>query len=135
MSTYLTIYGIQRKNTKPIPIVSFHGNHNVFQEIYESIRPIACYSGEQKYTELTIENLEDTIKDIKENIDKENKRIAEYEKYAASNPDYIEEILQMKEYRDGLQQTQHHLEFIEFMVQETNYNYEDGFEKIVCNID
>lgn len=57
----------------------------------------------------------------------------EYEKYARDNPDYIQEIIELKQYISDLQYTQGKVTFIEDMIDDIDF-YEE-IEEVCCNID
>ena len=63
-----------------------------------------------------------------------DKKINEYEKHANGNIDIINDILDLKEYREELVSTREYLEFLDELIDNTTYNFENAFEKIVCNI-
>ena len=57
----------------------------------------------------------------------------EYEKYAKDNPNYIQEIIELKQYISDLQYTQGEVCFIEEMVD--GIDFYDEIEEVCCNID
>ena len=71
---------------------------------------------------------------IMEDIRSSEKRLNEYEKYASSNPDYIPEILSVKEYLEDLYRALHYAEFIGYIVSGAEYRYGSSFSKIVADI-
>ena len=143
MSCYLTFYGVPRKSKenehqeqneeKPIQIVSFSRNDDIYSYFNENMSIYYCYE-ETKYTDLSDEKISNVIEDINNDIRSSEKRLYEYEKYASTNPDYIQEILSIKEYIEDLNRALHQTEFIRHMLSECNYEYSNGFEKIVCNL-
>lgn len=143
MSCYLTFYGVPRKSKenehqeqneeKPIKIVSFSRNNEIYRYFTENIDIYYCYE-ETKYTDLSDDKITNVIEDINNDIRSSEKRLYEYEKYVSTNPDYIQEILSIKEYLEDLNRALHYTEFIQHMVYGCDYEYSNCFEKIVCNL-
>lgn len=97
MSSYLTIYGVPKNEGKPIDIVSFSRSHCIYSAICDEVN--VAWAGESEvYTNLNTSDLDGVIHSIEEDIKSSAERLTLYEKYAANNPDYIEEIILLKEY-------------------------------------
>ena len=149
MSSYLTFYGIPRlesddrndeikekvedKDAKPISIVSFNRNNDIYRYFDENCNIAYCYDS-IKYSDITSSDVSVVESDIKNDIMSSEKRLHEYEKYAGSNPDYVQEILSIKEYLEDLYRALHYAEFIGYIVSEAELKYRGGFTKIVANI-
>ena len=148
MSCYLTFYGVPVKpknndgevvenesdiDKKPIAIVSFSRNDDVFRYFDENCSIHYTYNN-VKYTDINDSDVDAVEKDINNDIRSSEKRLLEYEKYASSNSDYIQEIISIKEYLDDLYRALHYVEFIGKIVREAGYSYSGGFDKIVANM-
>lgn len=144
MSSYLTFYGIPKIdngekennndiNTSPIAIVGFSRSSDVYRYFYENCNIASSYD-EEKYSEITQSDINNVESDILDSIRFSEKRLNEYEKYANGNPEYISEILNIKEYLESLYKVLHYVEFIEYIVTDAELNYGSGFTKIMANI-
>ena len=87
---------------------------------------------EEKYTKLTISDIESVIQDIDADITKAETRRTEYEKFCYGNPESIEEIISTKEYIRDLQSTRDYISFIRDVLTDLDYS---GFSDVLCNID
>lgn len=132
MSSYLNIYIVPKKDRTPIEIVSYSSADDIYTAISEVIN--IPWSGEElQYVDLSIENINKIIDDIKQYINKVDKRIIEYEKHANGNADLIEDILSQKEYREGLDDVLKRIRFLSDII----YDAKEGFsdvEKVICSI-
>lgn len=133
MSSYINIYGVLKNSDKKINLVGFSRNHQFYQELNEHIN-IAWAGDKDIYTELTSSLVQSVISDVEQQISNIDKKINEYEKHANGNIDIINDILDLKEYREELVSTREYLEFLDELIDNTTYNFENAFEKIVCNI-
>lgn len=149
MSSYLTFYGVPKLEvenkecetqkvvetpyTKPVAIVSFSRNNDIYHYFNENLDIAFCYE-EEKFSDITNADVDKVEADILNDIRNSEKRLSEYEKYACSNPDFISEILSVKEYLEGLYRTLHYTEFVNHIVTEASFAYCGGFTKIVANI-
>ena len=133
MSSYLNIYGVLKDSEKKIYLAGFSRNHPLYQAINENIS-VAWAGNEDVYTDLTSVEVQRVISDINKQISEVDNRLSEYERYASGNIDIINDILSFKEYREELVSTKEYLYFLEELIDNTTYNYENAFEKIVCNI-
>ena len=122
MSSYLSIYIVPKRKSdkeekKHIIVAAFSRNSEIYQYFNENIHPAYNGNKEHPYTIIT------SSKD----------RLMEYEKYAKDNPDYIQEIIELKQYISDLQYTQGEVCFIEEMVD--GIDFYDEIEEVCCNID
>ena len=132
MSSYLNIYIVPKKDKTPIEIVSYSRADDIYAAIADVIN-IPWSSEELQYADLSLENINQVIDNIKQDINKVDKRIIEYEKHANGNADLIEDILSQKEYREGLDDILKRLCFLLDII----YNAKEGFsdvEKVLCSI-
>lgn len=134
MSSYLTFYVKNKDNEKPIPLVSYSRNSEIYQQFQESIHPAYIgVSTECEYTELTVTKVDSVITAIKEDLRKAEVRLHEYEKHAGGNMDIIESIIDQREYIDELQTALNQTIFIRNFVSDAAYSWKDHV--ILCNID
>jgi hypothetical protein len=77
--------------------------------------------------------MSNVIKSLTSEIDKATERLREYEKYAASNPEYVEVILEQREYLEDLKDARSKAYLIDMMVDDVKYKC-SGFEAIKANI-
>lgn len=137
MSSYLTIYLVPKGDeSKPISLISYSRNNEVYQYFNDTINPayIGVDENVTNYTELTEARIKAVISELKSDIDKAKKRVAEYEKHAAGKTEIIEDILSQKEWIDELQLALSRTEFIEELVYEASHGFGD-YTKVLCNID
>lgn len=138
MSSYLSIYIVPKRKTdkeekKHIIVAAFSRNSEIYQYFNENIHPAYNGNKEHPYTTLTKDNIQDIITDLSRDISSSKDRLMEYEKYAKDNPDYIQGIIELKQYISNLQYTQGEVCFIEEMVDSIDF-YEE-IEEVCCNID
>ena len=99
MSSYLTFYVVPKaEGSKPLALVSYTRSSAIYRCFNETLN--VAYIGigdEPQYTELTVSKVNEVIEDMKDEIEGNKKRIAEYEKHAAGNTDIIEYIIELKE--------------------------------------
>ena len=132
MSSYLNIYIVPKKDRTPIEIVSYSSADDIYAAISEVIN--IPWSGEElQYVDLSIENINKIIDDIKQDINKVDKRIVEYEKHANDNADLIEDILSQKEYREGLDDVLKRIRFLSDIIYDAKAGFSD-VEKVICSI-
>lgn len=131
MSSYLTFYAKFKGDDKKHYILSYSRNNEIYQYFDDNLN-IAYCGNEMKYTEITINDIELVLSNIKEYIDKGEKRLQEYEKHAAGNQECIEEIIQMKEYITDLYKTYYKILTIQDMISDINIC--GDIEHIYCNI-
>jgi lipopolysaccharide export LptBFGC system permease protein LptF len=138
MSSYLSFYIVpKRKNDKEekkhIIIASYSRSSEIYQRFYENLG-VAYIADEQKYTTLSKEDIYRVKSDLKEDIEKTVKRYTEFERYAKDNPDYINEIIELKEYAEDLEYWKAKISFLQDIVEEAGM-YSSGVEEVCCNID
>ena len=96
MSSYLSFYLVPKKSAKkhnyneegknietevklsegkPLLLMSFSRNNDVYQAYYEAMNPAYC-GMEDKYTEVTYEDAQRVVKEFKEDITTTEKRLA-----------------------------------------------------------
>ena len=136
MSSYLTFYIVPKaEGSKPLALVSYTRSSAIYRCFNETLN--VAYIGigdEPQYTELTVNKVNEVIEDMKNEIDGNKKRIAEYEKHAAGNTDIIEYIIELKEDTEILEYFLHKAEFIKDLVVEASNSWNE-YNKILCNVD
>lgn len=136
MSSYLTFYVVPKaEGSKPLALVSYTRSSAIYRCFNETLN--VAYIGmddEPQYTELTVSKVNEVIEDMKDEIEGNKKRIAEYEKHAAGNTDIIEYIIELKEDTEILEYFLHKVEFIKDLVEEASNNWNE-YNKILCNVD
>lgn len=133
MSSYLSFYLVPRAHPEEkLLLQSFSRSSNeVYQRFSDNLN-IAYAGNEEKYTKLTISDVESVIQDIDADITKAETRRTEYEKFCYGNPESIEEIISTKEYIRDLQSTRDYISFIRDVLTDLDYS---GFSDVLCNID
>lgn len=137
MSSYLSFYAVPKvEDSKPLCLICYSRNSEVYQYFNDNLHVayIEDSEGNIQYTELTTAKVDEVLEDLKNDIDKVNKKITEYEKHANGNEEIIEYILEQKEYIEDLEWALHKIEFIRDLVHEASYNHA-GYSKILCNVD
>lgn len=137
MSSYLSFYIVPKRKSdseekQHIILTSFSRNSDIYQYFWENINPAYC-GNEEKYTTLTKENVRSVIDDFEKDIDSYQKRLTEYEKYAGTQPDYIEEIINLKEEIENLVYWKNKISFIQDIIEDISIY--DKIEEVCCNID
>lgn len=132
MSSYLSFYLVPRAHPEEKLLLQFFSRSNeVYQRFSDNLN-IAYAGNEEKYTKLTISDVESVIQDIDADITKAETRRTEYEKFCYGNPESIEEIISTKEYIRDLQSTRDYISFIRDILTDLDYS---GFSDVLCNID
>lgn len=132
MSSYLSFYLVPRAHSEEkLLLQSFSRSNEVYQRFSDNLN-IAYAGNEEKYTKLTISDVESVIQDIDADITKAETRRTEYEKFCYGNPEAIEEIISTKEYIRDLQSTRDYISFIRDVLTDLDYS---GFSDVLCNID
>lgn len=132
MSSYLSFYLVPRAHPEEkLLLQSFSRSNEVYQRFSDNLN-IAYTGNEEKYTKLTISDVESVIQDIDADITKAETRRTEYEKFCYGNPESIEEIISIKEYIRDLQSTRDYISFIRDVLTDLDYS---GFSDVLCNID
>lgn len=134
MSSYLTFYVVPKeKGAKPISLISYSRNSEIYQYFNDNIRVAYIGMEEPQYTELTSDEVRLVLDDVIRDISKAEKRVFEYEKHAAGNSEIIDEILSVKDYLETLYHCRSRIEFIQEIVEDVKYN--DDLKAIYCNVD
>lgn len=138
MSSYLSIYIVPKRKSdkeekKHILIAAFSRNSEIYQYFNENIHPAYNGNKEHPYTTITKESIEDVITDLSRDISSSKNVLVEYEKYAKDNPNFIQDIIELKQHVSDLQYTQGEVCFIEEIVDSIDF-YEE-IEEVCCNID
>lgn len=132
MSSYLSFYLVPRAHPEEkLLLQSLSRSNEVYQRFSDNLN-IAYAGNEEKYTKLTISDVESVIQDIDADITKAETRRTEYEKFCYGNPESIEEIISTKEYIRDLQSTRDYISFIRDVLTDLDYS---GFSDVLCNID
>lgn len=133
MSSYLTFY-LQRKDEKPITLISYSRNDELYQYFYENINMIHDMQYDTEYyTTVSCENVNDIISELTQSINNINTRIIEYEKHVDGNIEIIDEIISLKEYLATLNDTLIRVRFIKDLILEADNGYVD-YTAVLCNI-
>lgn len=135
MSSYLTFYARSKdEGSKPIPLVSYSRNNEIYQQFNDTIHPVYIgNSDECQYTKLTVEQVDSVIKEIEAELRKARSRLEEYNKHASGNMDMVEYIIEQKEYIEDLEYTLHRTMFIRELVFDSSHSWSK--HEILCNID
>lgn len=91
MSSYLSIYGVERATDNKLLLVSYSRSNGVYQAINDNMSVVFDNGEEPQYSEITLENITDAMDDVKKDIDDANRRINEFEKIAFRKVDSIDE--------------------------------------------
>lgn len=139
MSSYLSVYIVPKRKVKEdvkqhIIVASYSRSTELYEYFSNIINP-ACIGMSDKipYTTITKEGIRLVLNEFNENISKTKERLIEYERYASANVDYIQDIIELKEYISDLQFWKAKASFIEDMIDEAG-SYMEGIEEVCCNI-
>lgn len=132
MSSYLSFYLVPRAHPEEkLLLQSFSRSNEVYQRFSDNLN-IAYAGNKEKYTKLTISDVESVIRDLDDDIAKAEARRVEYEKFCHGNSELIEEMISTKEYIRDLQSTRDYISFIRDILADLDYS---GFSDVLCNID
>lgn len=132
MSSYLSFYLVPKAHPEErLLLQSFSRSNEVYQRFFDNLS-VAYAGNEEKYTKLTVSDVESVIQDIDDDIAKAEARRTEYEKFCYGNPESIEEIISTKEYIRDLQSTRDYISFIRDILADLDYS---GFSDVLCNVD
>ena len=132
MSSYLSFYLVPRAHPEEkLLLQSFSRSNEVYQRFSDNLN-IAYAGNEEKYTKLTVSDVESVIQDLDGDIAKAEARRVEYEKFCHGNSELIEEIISTKEYIRDLQSTRDYISFIRDILTDLDYS---GFSDVLCNVD
>lgn len=137
MSSYLNIYLQEKDSKKKILLRSYSRSSDFYQTINEEINPTFIgidENEEDKYTELTSENLSSVLNVLDKDISKQQQHLMYMEKAVSSNVDIINEILEKKDYIDKLVDIKNEITFYKELADDMKLKI-TGFDGIFCNID
>lgn len=132
MSSYLSFYLVPKAHPEErLLLQSFSRSNEVYQRFFDNLS-IAYAGNEEKYTKLTVSDVESVIRDLDDDIAKAEARRVKYEKFCHGNSELIEEMISTKEYIRDLQSTRDYISFIRDILADLDYS---GFSDVLCNID
>lgn len=132
MSSYLSFYLVPKAHPEEkLLLQSFSRSNEVYQRFFDNLS-ITYAGNEEKYTKLTVSDVESVIRDLDDDIAKAEARRVEYEKFCHCNSELIEEMISTKEYIRDLQSTRDYISFIRDILADLDYS---GFSDVLCNID
>lgn len=132
MSSYLSFYLVPKAHPEErLLLQSFSRSNEVYQRFFDNLS-VAYAGNEEKYTKLTVSDVELVIRDLDDDIAKAEARRVEYEKFCHGNSELIEEMISTKEYIRDLQSTRDYISFIRDILADLDYS---GFSDVLCNID
>lgn len=132
MSSYLSFYLVPKAHPEErLLLQSFSRSNEVYKRFFDNLS-IAYAGNEEKYTKLTVSDVESVIQDLDGDIAKAEARRVEYEKFYHGNSELIEEIISTKEYIRDLQSTRDYISFIRDILADLDYS---GFSDVLCNVD
>ena len=139
MSSYLSFYVVPKRKTKEEPkqyiiLCSYSRNSDIYSYFNDNLN-VAYAGNDEKYTTITKDDINVVLKDFEEGIKANTIKLAEYEKYVSANPDYIQDILELKSEISNLAYWRDKTSFIADIIDELNYQYSNGIEEVCCNID
>lgn len=137
MSSYLRFYIVPKRKSKEEPkqyieINSYSASNDIYQLFNDNLQ-IAWAGNKEVYTTITKEDIDILYNDINFDISNANERLELYEKYAGSNSDYIQDIIDTRQYIKDLNETKSLLAFLYDMLICTRNGF-NGIEEIVCNV-
>ena len=132
MSSYLSFYLVPKAHPEEkLLLQSFSRSNEVYQRFFDNLS-IAHAGNEEKYTKLTVSDVESVIRDLDDDIAKAEARRVEYERFCHGNSELIEEMISTKEYIRDLQSTRDYISFIRDILADLDYS---GFSDVLCNVD
>ena len=132
MSSYLSFYLVPKAHPEEkLLLQSFSRSNEVYQRFFDNLS-VAYAGNEEKYTKLTVSDVESVIRDLDDDIAKAEARRVEYEKFCHGNSELIEEMISTKEYIRDLQSTRDYISFIRDILADLDYS---GFSDVLCNTD
>lgn len=137
MSSYLTLYGIPKGGGNPISFYCVSRNHPVYQAIEDTLNPVFYYDKEGKtnYSELTSQGIREVINDLQNELKNCEARLEVLKENANGNIELINEILDYKQLREELTCTINQMDFLGVIVEDCKRDYNNGFTKILMNVD
>ena len=132
MSSYLSFYLVPKAHPEErLLLQSFSRSNEVYQRFFDNLS-IAYAGNEEKYTKLTVSDVESVIRDLDDDIAKAEARRVEYEKFCHGNSELIEEVISTKEYIRDLQSTRDYISFIRDILADLDYS---EFSDVLYNVD
>lgn len=132
MSSYLSFYLVPKAHPEErLLLQSFSRSNEVYQRFFDNLS-VAYAGNEEKYTKLTVSDVESVIRDLDDDIAKAEARRVKYEKFCHGNSELIEEMISTKEYIRDLQSTRDYISFIRDILADLDYS---GFSDVLCNVD
>lgn len=132
MSSYLSFYLVPKAHPEErLLLQSFSRSNEVYKRFFDNLS-VAYAGNEEKYTKLTVSDVESVIRDLDDDIAKAEARRVEYEKFCHGNSELIEEMISTKEYIRDLQSTRDYISFIRDILADLDYS---GFSDVLCNVD
>lgn len=132
MSSYLSFYLVPKAHPEErLLLQSFSRSNEVYRRFFDNLS-VAYAGNEEKYTKLTVSDVESVIRDLDDDIAKAEARRVEYEKFCHGNSELIEEMISTKEYIRDLQSTRDYISFIRDILADLDYS---GFSDVLCNVD
>ena len=138
MSSYLSFYIVPKRKSQEEPkkhilLLSFSRTSDIYRYFDDTVNIIWVGNSEViPYTTLSSDDIHRVHEAIRSDMDSSQRRLAEFEKYAAQNSDYINDIISLKEYISELQYALHQTEFIGFLIDEMALYGE--IEEVCCNL-
>jgi coproporphyrinogen III oxidase-like Fe-S oxidoreductase len=139
MSSYLSIYIVPKRTSQEEPkkhiiLTAYSRSTEIYEYFSNNLHPTFIGNGkESHYTTITSSDITAIMQDFENDLKKAKDRLVEYEKYASNNPDYIEDIIDIKEYIHNLQYWKDKASFIMDIINDKDL-YND-IEEVCCNID
>lgn len=133
MSSYLNIYGILKDSKKKVHLLSYSRNSDIYQAINDNLNITFVGVEEPKYTTLKSEKLDYVIREINSDIQQQENRIKEYDKYAGGNMEIIDTIISLRDYINDQINARNTISFIKDLIEETKYSW-SGFSEICANV-
>lgn len=101
MSSYLSIYASFKGSDKKHLLHTASRSTELYSALNENLH-LTFSTNDTVYNEVKSVDLLNALQGIKDDIEASEKRVYQYEKYAANNSSYIEEIISIKEYLQNL---------------------------------
>lgn len=97
MSSYLSIYASFKGDEKKHLLHTVSRSSELYTTLNDNLTLKFSYK-DTIYNKVESTDLLSVLQSVKDDIDASEKRVYQYEKYAANNSSYIEEIITLKEY-------------------------------------
>lgn len=134
MSSYLNFY-LRCKETKKLRhLFSVSRSHPVYQAFNENLQVPYSSNGPETTKRLWAADVTKVINDLDSDAADCDKRVKYYERYVKDNPEYVEDIIALKDSKKEYLETAEQLSLIEIIATECEENSSD-FEFICVNID